>query len=363
VDSGGGTVKGLTDSSTLTPAELRAHIVTPLEATNRVLDELDEVERHGPRLIETGIPYLDRDITIAPRTVTAILGRPSQGKSTWLKAIVKRTCASILARQLETAGDGDTDTQPFIAFVTLEEPDVKLQVQLGGLPFQWRQVKRGEIPNSPENRLAIMQTVKATSPLRYIAHPGAIGSRIIVPLSAATVMRIIEEAVDEFGRVPALIVMDYLQRLHGEGASYSEASKSEQVAEASAGAALMARAYKVPVLIAVQASRETDKRGSEIPMPGMRDAQHSSAIEQDCDNMIGIVRPMALEDVRQAVDTVGFAELTFGGREYRLDRHTGQSLYFLSCVKSRDDDAIGRRYTCHISPDDLSVYATDWRTE
>lgn len=359
------TLAGHRPAFDVSESDARAYYRTGLEISGALMRMLDATNGGGYRLLKTGLRALDRDLTIAPKTVTAILGRPSMGKSTFIKAIVKAELGRMRAERKAMVG-GDDRHGECIVYVTLEEPEEKIGCQLaGGLPFTWRQLKRGEVANTPEARAGILRVGVELERLRVIQHPGAVGGRILAPLSVERVMRSIEQVEADFEQKPSLVVLDYLQLLNGERSSYTDKSKTEHVMAASEGAVLLSRSLNIPIVMAVQASRETDLRGGkgDLPMPGLRDAQWASAIEQHCDNMIGVVRPIAVEGVRDSVEREGSADVAIGGTSYRVTPHTGRTLFALGVIKGRDDDASGRRYACHVDPDILAIAAIDGRDE
>lgn len=340
-------------------ADARQYYRTGAEAASSLMRMLERATSGDYRLLRTGIRQLDRDVTISPGTVTAILGRPSMGKSTLLKAIARNVLSDAAQRHAKPDA-----TREFVAYVTLEEPEEKLAMHLAGFaPFSWRSVKRGEVAMTTEARAAVLRMGAALEDVKIIIHPGMVGGRVMAPLSAERVLRTIEQIVEDYGHRPALVALDYLQLLHGEGMRLSERSKVEHVMAASQGAVLLSRSLGCPVIMAVQARRETDTRGGrdELPLPGLSDAQWASAIEQDCDNMLGVVRPIAVEGVREKVAAEGSTMLTIGGTAYRVNETTGRTMFAVGVVKSRDDHAIGNRYVAHVDPDTLAVSDLDWR--
>lgn len=342
-------------------ADARDYYVTGAEIAVGITRMLDATTAGTYRVLRTGISRLDRDVTIAPGTVTAILGRPSMGKSTLIKAIVRAELAAMAAERKSA-----DDRGAFIAYVTLEEPAEKIGLQLAGVDgFTWRDLLRGDVDDTPAVRASIIRAGAALEDVKVIRHPGLRDGRILAPLSAERVMRTIEQLCEDYGQRPRIVVLDYLQLLHGEGMRLSERSKTEHVMAASAGAVLMSRSLGVPVLIAVQASRETDQRGGrdELPMPGLRDCMWAASIEQDCDNILGVVRPVAVSGVREQIANGGRAEVTIGGKTYAVSETVGETLFAIGAVKTRNDDAIGKRYVCHVDPADLSVFNIDGRDE
>lgn len=360
------TVNGHRPAFDVPASDARAYYRTGVEISSSLMRMLKATNDGTYRLFTTGLRALDRDLTIAPKTVTAILGRPSMGKSTFIKTFVKAEIERMRARHKAAGGTSHGAHDECIVYVTLEEPEEKIGCQLaGGLPFTWRQLKRGEVADTPEAREGILRVGVELEYLRVIQHPGVSGGRILAPLSVERVMRSIEQVQADFDQRPSLVVLDYLQLLNGERASYSDKSKTEHVMAASEGAVLLSRTLNIPVVMAVQAGRETDTRGGkgELPMPGMRDAQWASSIEQHCDNMVGVVRPIAVEGVRETVEREGSADVQIGGTSYRVTQTTGRTLFALGVIKGRDDDASGRRYACHVDPDVLKLAPIDGRDE
>ena len=340
--------------------ESLGYVTTGAEIAAALVSHLHRIATAPPRLTRTGVAAIDRDLTIAPSTVTAILGRPSMGKSVLLKAIVSLEIARLREERRNRASEGvKRGDDPYIAYVNLEEPELKLAIQLSpNLPFTWREFNRGEAVVNDRALEASQRTAQFLEDVRVIRHPGMVNGRIAPRLSARRVLSAVEATTHEnFGRKPSLVVIDYLQLLRGEGTRVSEGSKTEHVMEASEGAMLISRSLDVPVIMAVQARRETDGQKGEIPLPGLGDAMWSAQIEQDVDNIIGVVRPMAIQGMREKIANEGSQTLAFGGKSYNLSQYSGDTLYFVGIAKSRNDDAIGRRYAFHVHPDTFDVYS------
>ncbi len=100
-----------------------------------------------------------------------------------------------------------------------------------------------------------------------------------------------------------LIIVDYLQLLHGSGRTDTRANEISQI---SRGLKELARELNVPVLAAAQLSRAVESRHPHIPM--LSDLRESGSIEQDADIVMFIYR----EDV-------------YLQAEAWQDRHPGES--------------------------------------
>lgn len=324
--------------------DIRDYLLTPSDLARRLYETIGETEDASYRLLSTGLPELDRDLTIYPGSVTAVVGRPGMGKSLFCKALARAEVERIRA--------GDASEQ-LVVFVTLEEPDQKLTIQLGRLPFSWRDLRRREIADLPAAKVSAMTANKYLEPFWVVRHPGVRGGRVGEPLSCEKVMRAIEVIASDYGKRPTLVVLDYLQLLKGEGQPYTIKAKTEHVMAASAGALMMARNLGVAVVMAVQASREADSR--RPPLPVLSDMQWASAIEQDCDIILGLCRPAAIPAVQEKIRTEGIARMPVAGEE----RTVTDSLMMLGVIKARDDGCAGRQYALYLDPVTLDLHGAE----
>jgi replicative DNA helicase len=87
---------------------------------------------------------------------------------------------------------------------------------------------------------------------------------------------------------PALVVVDYLQLMHGRAAA-REANRVQEVAEISRGLKGLARELGSPVLALSQLSRAVEGRQHKVPQ--LADLRDSGALEQDADIVLFIHRP------------------------------------------------------------------------
>lgn len=329
-------------------AELdRAYISTGADVANAVVDLIRRSHAPGWALVRTGIPSLDRDITMAPSTVTVLAARPGHGKSMLLKILAKGILDDIASRG--PAADAER-----VVYITLEEDQEKLGVQIGGLSYQYRDALRGGLadPHAAEvEAWSIAQTMRHQITVR---HPKTVNGKIAPPISPARIIRIVERAAADDGIRLKAIFLDYLQLLGADGREASDRTKFETVTAASNGAKRLASTFSCPVFMAVQASREVD--GRKLKIPTMADMQFASAIEQDADTILGLWRPYIDHASEVAAGTA--KPISIAGRDVAIT----QRLMVLKCIKARNDPSAGRTYGLYADPVAFTAEPVDTRT-
>ena len=107
-----------------------------------------------------------------------------------------------------------------------------------------------------------------------------------------------------------LIVVDYLQLMHGGGGNAE--SRQQEVSEISRGLKALAKELEVPVIALSQLSRAPEQRSDHRPQ--LSDLRESGSIEQDADLVMFLYRPeYYLSDMEaQEQGLAGKAELIIG---------------------------------------------------
>jgi len=103
---------------------------------------------------------------------------------------------------------------------------------------------------------------------------------------------------------PALVVLDYLQRIRPDPQDGGD--RREQVMEMVNRAKDCAISFGCPVLLGVQAKREVADRTDK--MPQQNDAQESSNVEQTSDKVITLWYPHKTEDAGDVVTTKRYVD-------------------------------------------------------
>lgn len=329
----------------MTPSQARrAYVKYAGDAIAGLARDVEDSHSPGWTMVRTGLTELDRHVTIAPRTVTVFAARPQHGKSMWLKILAKRALLDLEAR----SGYDDGER---VFFVTLEEPSSKLVAQVAGMSMPYRSILRGETDKAAALAEVYGLAKSHVRGLAIVEHPGMVDGRAMPAVSSDIVIGAIEQAAADDGLRPSLILMDYLQLMRADGSGASVRTKTEHVTAASNGAVRLAREFRCPVVLAVQAGRDTDDRG--VKLPALSDMQWASAIEQDADTIIGLWRPWVdhAEEVLSGTDK----PLKIGGLDVRIT----ESLMILGIIKTRNDGAGGRKFGAHVDPVRFTAHPID----
>lgn len=321
-----------------------AYVMTSAALATDVVEWLRRVQSQDWRLVTLGHHALDRDIAIYPGSLTGILGRPSMGKSMVCKWIARREVRGIV----ESGREGEC-----VVYVTLEEAPAVIGMALDGWDLSIQDVVRGRFDLEDATRRALYL---AKLPLFLIRHPGLLAGRVAPALTPQRLYESIEQLVADYPSDPAkprmrptLVILDYVQLLQGDDLAMTEQTKTAQVTAAIEGAKNLAVRLQVPVVMAVQAGRQTDHRADF--MPTMTDAQWASAIEQACDLVLGVHRPVRRDDLADDLGSGGPVHVKVNGKSYLVNNR----LMVLGLVKQRAGKGTGR-YPVYMDPVDLELH-------
>jgi len=222
--------------------------------------------------VTTGFSDLDRRMGGLQRSDLVILaGRPSMGK-TALATNMAFNAAHAYFKSQGTEGSG-------VAFFSLEMSSEQLATRLLGdfssVPAD--KIRRGEIKTEDFTKFVEASQTLSRVPLYIDDTPG---------LSVAglrTRARRLKRMVPQLG----LIVIDYLQLLHGSGGKREE-NRVQEVSEITRGLKVLAKELEVPVLALSQLSRAVELREDKTPQ--LSDLRESGSIEQDADVVMFVYR-------------------------------------------------------------------------
>lgn len=331
----------------MTDTNIRDYVMTASDVANAVIAMLDAAKSEDWHLISTGHPDLDAITTLYPGSLTGILGRPSHGKSMLCKAIAKRELARIRK-------DGARDQ--CVVYVTLEEAPAVVGMALDGWNLSIQDVARGRF-ELEERRMAAAYITK--QPLFMVRHPGIVNGKMPPALTPQILYRAIESIAEDYPSDPkaaryrpTLVVLDYVQLLQADDLPVTEKAKTAQVTAAIEGAKNLAMRLCVPVVMAVQAGRQTDSHSDQ--MPAMADAQWASAIEQACDVVLGVHRPCRRDDFADKMRSGERIHVTLNGQSFVVN----DSLMVIGLIKQRAGVGYGR-FPAYLDPVGLTMHGID----
>lgn len=252
---------------------LRQFVYQPQRASANYVQAAKAMRDNG---IKMGC-VLDKYIIPArPGKVTAVLGRPGMGKTSYMAAIGKAQAKEIVRLGLQD--------KEYVAFVTWETPVEELEAffqELDG--YNVSDLAWGRVP---DDALIEASIKRPELPIWTIGNSITETSIESDPMIVEKVYRAIVAIYKEYGLKPRVILADYIQKIPIERA----ADKIDKVSRAVAMIRRLSVALSTPVFLGCQARQVVDDR--DRPIPTMRDAEWSSTILQDADCAISVWRPI-----------------------------------------------------------------------
>ncbi len=229
-------------------------------------------ELHNSKEEFRGVPtsLIDLDGVLGglhPSDLIILAARPSMGKTSLTLEICKRVALQakegVAIFSLEMSRDQLCD---------------KLLASVSGIPLS--KIRSGQLSDDPHNnefqRLAMAMGQLDQAPI-YIDDSGALNI-----LELRTKARRLKAR-----RNIGLLVIDYLQLMHGGGTNY-RGNRVQEVSDISRGLKILAKELNIPVLALSQLSRSVDSRDDKRPM--LSDLRESGSIEQDADVVLFVHR-------------------------------------------------------------------------
>ena len=279
--------------------------------------------------VQFGIPCVDREGAMNPMhpgDMTILCGRPGMGKTSLLA-----TLARVEAKRIQERGTRETEA---VFYVTWEQVTGEINMILD--------VNDSYTPMDIMRGRADMKAITKQSferpflPIWVIGDSMARTGTHSLRMYPEVVFEAIECAVEEYGVKPTLLCFDYIQLIPVHDAS----EKIMQVTEAAQRAKEVAKRVGCPAVVGAQARREVDDR--EFKIPGTRDAQWASAVEQATDKFFGLWRPWLTDK--------GKNPIKIGGIEYPIT----EELLVMEMSKQRFGPA-GHRWGLHFKPQHLTL--------
>jgi replicative DNA helicase len=290
----------------------------------------------GARQVPFGIPVVDAKVVpFHPGDMVVFCGRPGHAKTSILSYLARSEAKRIVQRK---------ERDRVVVYVTFEQVAEEIEsvfqasAQYTVSDLVWGKVSMEDVEKASLSRASLPIFIIGNSLARTSA-----GSPRMYP---EIVFQAIESLEADYHVKPSLILIDYIQLIPIP----HQADRHKQVIEAAYRVKEIAQRVGCPAAVAVQARREVDSR--DIKIPGLWDAQWSSAIEQTADKFFSLWRPWLTESHTDAYGQT--ATVTIDDNQYPVSK----SLLIMSMLKQRFEDG---RYTwgLHFDPRYLKLCAIE----
>lgn len=231
----------------------------------------------GVANITTGLVELDRKMGgWHPGDLTVVAGRPGMGKSAFAFSRM-----ALLSR----VNDPQVESGATFAVVGVsrEMPNEQVAMRLvcADADVSLRKLRAGECDRDEWARLTESATSLAKRQDVYLS------DRLRTVPELRAVVRTVQRAAEKRGARIGLVVVDYIQLMHGVGDRKGQ-NREAEVAEISRALKTLALEMRVPVMALAQLNRGVELRTDKRPM--LSDLRESGAIEQDADNVLLLYR-------------------------------------------------------------------------
>ena len=231
--------------------------------------------------IQFGVQAIDRlVIPMRPGELVSIIGRPGHGKTSLLAYFAREH-----ARRIVEAGNSQREA---VVYVTWEQSAEELEAffQADGQhsisDIAWGRADLDTIKQQAMKRAGV--------PIWVIGHGIGRASIKAPRMTPDAILSAIETMEEDFDVKPVLMLFDYMQLIPVPNVR----DRVQRVTEVPIRIKELALRIGCPAIVGVQARREVDDRAEKIP--GMRDAQWASSIEQTSDKVFGLWRPIITEE-------------------------------------------------------------------
>lgn len=233
--------------------------------------------------VRTGVPSLDKYLSpLLPGQMAVVLARPSNGKSLWGMHMIREAATSLVA---------DPDSQenkefgpPIVVSAEMSIEEIAVREISHFVPYNSALLFRGEVEDWDDIYSTVNQ-IRLESPIYYIGHSGYSKARR-PKITMDNIANSIAAIVEETGKPPKMIMVDYAQRIKLDGVARDRRLEISEIVERCKD---MAIAMHSPVVLCSQAGRSVEEKSP--PVPDMRDAKESGNIEETADVVFSLMRP------------------------------------------------------------------------
>ena len=215
-------------------------------------------------------------IPFHPGDMIVVCGRPGHGKTSIMAYLARAEATRIQER--------DAVDREAIIYVTWEQVAEELEsvfqqnAVYSASDLAWGKVKIEDVRKQVISRAGL--------PIWIVGESLARSGRRTPRMTTNIVFEAIASIAEDFNGVqPVLLLLDYIQLIPVQNAR----ERIQQVSEAAHLVKELAKRVKCPIVVGAQARRDVDDRDWRVP--GLRDVQWASAIEQTCDKFFGVWRP------------------------------------------------------------------------
>lgn len=256
-------------------------VFTSQQVSKLTVQEIERRRNNPNDGIRVRIPLLEDDLLpLRGGELMPVLGRPSNYKSGVMQIIARQAVEQI-----------NKDEGEIIIYTTWEQSvEEHGLVELAAASrIDASKMARGDLTDTEWQTMIKAAVRRGVTPLWLIGHSSQSGKRR-PRLSMTDLASALDFIVDEMGKRPRLICLDYLQRIRPDNGGGTQREKMMEIVDRAKD---MALAFNVPVLLGTQAGRQVDERKWKLPQ--MADGQETSNLEQSADKMLAVWMPKTSE--------------------------------------------------------------------
>jgi replicative DNA helicase len=283
--------------------------------------------------LTTGIEPVDAVLNPhRPGELRIVLGFTRNYKSGLMNYVCRHN-----ARRLKAAGEADKKAVILVTWEqSIEEQGIVDIAQIVALDTT--KMMRGDLNDGEWKKLRQGAVQRGALPWWIIGHSSESKERR-PRLTITDVALAIEYIVDVQKVEPALIALDFLQRIQREKGE----SMREQFMTIVDRAKDMALAFHVPVMLGSQAGRQVNSRNVGWRLPQIDDGQETSNLEQSADSFLSVWMPKNDYPTGQVLE--------YGDKSYTVN----DNLLILGILKQKFGPS-PRIFELHVKPEVNEIY-------
>lgn len=252
------------------------------------LTDLEEDWRRGtpPRRVTTGIPELDRRLTMMDGDLIVVGARPGMGKTALIGgASVWMASSGLWPKDLQDAW-AEEDPASLVFSQEMPKGQIALRCLCSSARVDLSGLRRGHMEPGDWEKLARKAQDLSSVPLWIDEKPGI--STDYVRKTIRSLKRELKrtDLPNALPRTLRLVVIDYLQLMKLTGRK--DATKSELVGNVTRTLKEIAKEEKLVIILLSQLNRSVEAR--ENKRPTLADLRDSGEIEQDADAVVFLYR-------------------------------------------------------------------------